>query len=145
MIRFLIAVGLIAGLATPTMAASELKAPISVPPPPAGKGQIVFYRTGGFSGSLISCAMKEGETKLSSLPPGRYYVHVTEPGKHSYAVSSEAKDVLNVEIEPDDTQYARCTIRMGILAGRPNLSPSTVEEWNKRSPDLKPVEDKAEK
>lgn len=140
--RLLLALAIAAASATASLAESAPKVPIAVPPPPAGKGQIVFYRTGGMGGALISCAMKEGEIKLSSLPPGRYYVHVTEPGKHSYSVSSEAKDVLNVEIEPDDTQYARCTIRMGLMAGRPNLSPSTVEEWNSRSPSLKPVETK---
>jgi hypothetical protein len=135
--RLLIALAFVASLAAPALAAD--KAPIVVPPPPAGKGQIVFYRTGGFAGSMISCAMKEGETKLSSLPPGKYYVHVTEPGKHSYSVSSEATDTLNVEIEPDDTQYSRCTIRMGVMAGRPNLSPATIEEWNGHSPKLKPI------
>lgn len=62
------------------------------------------------------------------------------PGKHAYSVSSESKDELNVEIEPDATQYAKCNIRMGLMMGRPNLAPSTKEEFDANSHKLKLVE-----
>lgn len=41
----LVAAGLAASAALPAFAA-EGKAQVVIPPPPAGKGQIVFYRTG---------------------------------------------------------------------------------------------------
>ena len=132
-------------LATPALAADKpAPVPITIAPPPAGKGQVVFYRQGGMGG-LISCAVKENDVQISRLPPGQYFVHVAEPGKHSYAVNSESKDILNVEVEPDETQYARCTITMGIMAGRPNLSPATPEAFATASPKLKLVEVKPEK
>nr|WP_238692176.1 hypothetical protein [Xanthomonas arboricola] len=37
---------------------------------------------------------------------------------------SEKKDILNIEVEAGETYYVQGGITMGILAGRPNLSPS---------------------
>ncbi|WP_342749912.1 hypothetical protein [Xanthomonas arboricola] len=47
-----------------------------------------------------------------------------QPGTHQYAVHSEKKDILNIEVEAGETYYVQGGITMGILAGRPNLSPS---------------------
>jgi hypothetical protein len=130
----------IALLAGPALAAEKAPvAPIEIAPPPEGKGQIVFFRRGGI-GPLISCAVSENAARVSRLPPGKYFVHVAEPGQHAYTVSSEAKDTLNLEVEPGQTQYAKCNIRMGILAGRPNLAPSTKDEFDKGAGKLKLVE-----
>lgn len=130
----------LAALASPAIAAEPAPvAPIAVAAPPEGKGQIVFFRRGGI-GPLISCAVSENGTRVSRLPPGKYFVLVTTPGAHSYTVSSEAKDTLNLEVEAGETQYAKCNIRMGILAGRPNLAPSTKEEFDKGAGKLKLVE-----
>lgn len=87
----------VAACAAPSVLAAEKPAPVPVvvPAPPAGKGQIIVYRQGGL-GPLISCAVKENGAQVSRLPPGHYFVEVTEPGKHSYSVSSEATDILNV-------------------------------------------------
>lgn len=110
--------------------------------PPDGKGQIVFFRKGGFVGSAISCAVHENGQKVSSLPPGRYFVHVADPGPHAYSVKSEATDTLRMEVESGETYYAQCGITMGILAGRPNLSPATPEGFTTLRDKLKLVEPK---
>ena len=68
---------------------------------------------------------------------GRYFVVTAAPGKHSYTTKTEATDTLNVEVEPDETTYVRCKIGMGVMAGRPNLSPSTAEEFAQASAKLK--------
>ena len=127
----------IAGQAEP----SALPAAISdkVPAPPAGKGQVVFFRKGGFVGSMISCAVSENGAKVSSLPPGRYFVQVAEPGIHTYSVSSETKDELRMEVEEGETYFAKCAIGMGIMAGRPNLAPSDVQTFQDMSKKLKLV------
>lgn len=119
--------------AAPAMAADS--APVAIPAPPAGKGQIVFYRTGTIMGAAMGCAVNEGGQKISSLGSGRYFVLVTEPGRHEYTVKSEAKDVLALEVEADETQYAMCRIKMGIMAGRPDLRPSTRDEFVKSGTD----------
>lgn len=112
----------------------------NLPPPPSGKGQVVFFRKGGFVGSAISCAVREGQVKLSSLPPGRYFVQAADPGIHSFAVKSESTDTLRMEIEAGETYYAQCTISMGLMVGRPNLSPADRAVFFGMSAKLKPVE-----
>jgi Protein of unknown function (DUF2846) len=122
-------------LATPAQAVAGEAAPVVIPPPPAGKGQIVFYRTGTIMGAAMGCAVNEKGQKISSLGAGRYFILVTEPGRHEYTVKSEAKDVLALEVEADETQYAMCKIKMGIMAGRPDLRPSTEADFVKSSTD----------
>jgi hypothetical protein len=128
-------------LANPASAKDAPKVGYAIPAPPKGKGLIVFFRPGAM-GFLISCAVSENGGKISSLPPGKFFALVAEPGKHSYTVESEAKDTLNVEIEPDETQFSECHIKMGIMAGRPVLRPATAEEF-KSSTSLKPASLKA--
>lgn len=105
-------------------ATEEQFEPIAIPEPPAGKAQMVFFRPGGFQGALISCAVSEGESKLSSLPPARYFVAVVEPGRHIYSVSAETKDRILYDLKPGQTEYAQCKIETGFFAGRPKLNPA---------------------
>lgn len=113
-----------------TASAPASRNDIVIPTPPAGKGQVVFFRNSAM-GLAISCAVSENGAKVSSLPPGDYFIAVADPGKHTYAVSSEAKDELSLEVEPNETQFAICKIKMGIMAGRPTLTPSTELEFRK--------------
>lgn len=118
-----------------TIAQAADKAPVVIPPPPSGKGQIVFYRTGTIMGAAMGCAVNEKGQKISSLGAGRYFILVTDPGRHEYMVKSEAKDFLALQVEADETQYAMCKIKMGIMAGRPDLRPSNEADFVKSSTD----------
>jgi hypothetical protein len=120
---------LAAAPAVPAWAADDAAPATEVPAPPAGKGEVVFFRSGTIMGSAISCAVHENDAKLSSLPPGHYAVIVADPGKHAYAVRSEATDTLNVQVESGEIQYVSCHVKMGIMAGRPVLTPATAEEF----------------
>lgn len=129
--------GLMTGpaVAADKKAKKEASPAVVIPPPPAGKGQIVFYRTGTIMGAAMGCAVNEKGQKISSLGAGRYFILVTDPGRHEYTVKSEAKDVLVLEVEADETQYAMCRIKMGFMAGRPDLRPSTEAEFVESSTD----------
>lgn len=113
--------------ATSAMAA-EPETPIAIPAPPTGKGQIVFFRPGGM-GFALGCSVNEKGAKVSSLGAGKYFIMVTEPGRHEFTVKSEAKDVLALQVEADETQYAKCKIKMGIMVGRPDIAPATETEF----------------
>lgn len=130
----------LAALAVPgAVAAQEKKVAVkraaAVPAPPPGMGQVVFYRS-SMMGALISCRVRENGEVVNKLPPGKYFIHQTTPGAHEYAVKSEAKDVLRVEVEEGETQYVRCAIGMGIGVGRPNLSPQSRADFDKRGKGL---------
>ncbi|NDK37938.1 hypothetical protein DT603_03675 [Pseudoxanthomonas gei] len=106
---------------------------------PAGKGQIVFFREKKFAGAAINYKVREGETELGKLSSGTYFVHVADPGAHEYTVHSEAKDILNLEVEAGETYYVIGSITMGFMAGRPNLSPSDQAVFDGMSSKLKPA------
>jgi hypothetical protein len=107
--------------------------------PPEGKGQIVFFREKKFAGAAVNYKVREGEEELGKLSSGSYFVHVAEPGAHEYTVHSEAKDILNLEVEAGETYYVIGGITMGFLAGRPNLSPSDQATFDGMSSKLKPA------
>ena len=127
--------------------AEEQEDQFEVPTPPEGQGQIIFYRTGGIAGAALGCAVFDDEEKLSSLGAGRYFRLVTSPGERSFRVKSlEAKDVLTLEVEPDETQFVRCKIKAGFLSGRANIAPSSEKEFRKRykKPKLVDADDMSE-
>lgn len=131
------------------MAQAEAEAEFVIPTPPEGKGQVIFYRTGGLSGAALGCAVFDSGVadKLSSLGAGRYFVLVSEPGPRSFTVKSlETKDALTLEIEPDETQFVRCKIKSGFMSGRADIAPSNEGEFRKRygNPKLVDADDMSE-
>lgn len=131
-----------AGPAASTAATDDAKpaAPATagkIDPPPAGKGQIVFFRDKKFVGALISYMVREGTTELGKLSNGSYFVLATDPGTHIYAVHTETKDNLTLEVEAGETYYVSSGITMGFMAGRPNLAPSDEATFDPLQPNLK--------
>jgi hypothetical protein len=130
--------------APPADATADAKAPTAtgkVPAPPAGKGQVVFFRPSRFGGMALSFSVHEGDTGVGKLGNGSYFVLVADPGPHAYSIQSEATDTLNLEVEAGETQYVQQTIGVGILMGRPHLTPSDQAAFDKLS--LKVSEKKA--
>lgn len=107
--------------------------------PADGMGQIVFFREKKFVGAAVKYKVREGETELGKLGSGTYFVASVPPGTHQYTVHSEAKDVLTLEVEAGETYYVLGSITMGVLAGRPNLSPSDEATFNSMAKELKPA------
>lgn len=141
-LKFLFIAAAAAAVAAPAYAGDDMttekavSAAPAVGAPPAGMGQVVFYRPSSM-GALISCRVSEGDKVVNKLPPGKYFVQTTAPGIHEYAVHSEAKDTLRVNVEEGETTYARCAIGMGFFAGRPNLSTQDRADFDKRGKHLK--------
>lgn len=107
--------------------------------PPAGKAQVIFWRPGTIIGVALGCTVREGtdDNEIARLGAGKYWVHVAEPGKHTYYTTGEATDRLNMELEPDETYYVRCAIGMGVMSGRAQVSPSDRAEFMKRAKKMK--------
>lgn len=137
--------------ATAPAAVAEEKedAALVIPAPPEGKGQVLFYRTGGLSGAALGCAVFDvgAEDKLSSLGSGKYFILVSEPGPRSFTVKSlETKDALTLEIEEGETQFVRCKIKTGFMSGRADIGPSTETEFRAKhkNPKLVDADDMSE-
>lgn len=136
-------------MAAAPAAMAETESEFVIPTPPAGKGQVIFYRTGGLSGAALGCAVFDvGATdKLSSLGSGRYFVLVSDPGPRSFTVKSlETKDAMALEIEEGETQFVRCKIKSGFMSGRADIAPSNEGEFRGKykNPKLVDAEDMSE-
>lgn len=131
---------LILTCSAPAIAADGLPAPAALPAPPEGQGQIVFWRPGTLVGAALGCGVNIEAERISALGKGKYFLLNLSPGAYAFNAKSEAKDVLNMEIEAGEVYYVKCTIRMGIMAGRPNLAPSNAAEFEAKKASLKYVD-----
>ena len=125
-----------AGTSAQQPAASTEAAPAAAPatvnatangliaPPPAGKGQVVFFREKKFKGAAIHFKVREGDAELGKLGSGDYFVVPVDPGSHTFAVQTEAKDNLDIKVESGQTYFVQASISMGFLAGHPHLAAS---------------------
>jgi hypothetical protein len=136
--RFKIAliVGAAAAFSAPAVASGANSDVPEITALAARMGQLVFYRPSSMGG-IVSCRVSEGDKVVNSLHPGKYFVLQTTPGVHEYSVQSESKDVLRVNVEEGETEFARCNINMGILVGRPNLSTQDRSDFERRGKKLK--------
>lgn len=139
--KWLIPVALAGVAAAPATAQGNTSAPAAIALPPAGKGQIVFFRA---EARGVGCLVREGEgaaeQRLSKLTNNRFFIHTAEPGKHTYWAKNFSKDAVALEIEPGETYYVRCTVAIGMMAANPNLGPSSEAEFKLAMPKLKPME-----
>jgi hypothetical protein len=119
--------------------AADAALPGGLQAPSEGMGQIVFFRPSKFVGGAIGYKVRENDTELGKLANGSYFVVQVAPGPHAYVVHSEAKDVLNIEVEAGETYYVIGGVTMGVLAGRPNLSPSDEATFAGIVAKLKPA------
>lgn len=137
------------GAAPAALAQAKAEGELTIPAPPPGKGQVLFYRTGGISGAALGCAVFDvgAADKLSSLGAGKYFILVSDPGPRSFTVKSlETKDALTLEIEEGETQFVRCKIKTGFMSGRADIGPSTETEFRTKhkNPKLVDAEDMSE-
>ena len=126
-----------AASAAPNIALSEKVAAV-IGAPPEGKAHVVFFRPSKFMGAAIGFKVRENEVELGKLRNGNYFVLAVEPGEHAYVVHSEAKDVTRIEAEAGETYFLSGSISMGVMAGRPNLSPADAAGFEAALPKLKP-------
>lgn len=149
---FSLAFSMVAAAADPEPAAAPAATsePAAAPAVPATSasaettGTVVFFRPSKFVGAAIGYKVREGTTELGKLRNGKYFVLHVKPGTHEYVVHSETKDVLTLEVEAGQTYYIQGTLGAGILAGRPNLSPSdqgTFEAIKAKLKEVPPLSD----
>lgn len=126
---------------TPPAAAETPTAPPAAPSivrlndiaaPAEGMGQVVFFRPSRMTGMALSFSVREGDTGIGKLTNGTYFIHQSEPGTKEYNIASEARDTLRLEIEAGETYYVIQSISLGLMVGRPNLTPSSEAAFQEK-------------
>lgn len=72
---------------------------------PAGRAQVVFFRSSKSPGDPVSVREAAGGTPLIALDPGMYFVTTAIPGARSYATSDTGPFPL--DLEPGRTYYVQ--------------------------------------
>ena len=111
----------------------------SVPPPPAGKGQIVFFRPSSFVGMAVYFKIRENEAELGKLSNGAYFVQVTDPGKHTFTAKTENTSKLTLEIDDGETYYVKGGLSMGLIVAEANIAPSDQATFEKALKHMHPA------
>ena len=129
-----------AALADPaTKADAAASALLQLPPPPAGKGQVVFFRKPLFSLVPFNWIAREGTTEVCEMEAGTYCIAFVDPGTHTYEVHSEAKNDVTIEVDAGETYYLIGGISMGFVVNHPTISPAQKAQFDALSARLKPI------
>lgn len=123
--------------ATASASAADQAATGHIPPPPKGKGQVVFFRPGAYAGAAVWYKVRENAVELGKLTNQSYFVAVVDPGTHTFTASTENKTKLKLEVDDGETLYVRGAVQMGILVGEPNLTPSDQALFEKHYAHMK--------
>ena len=137
--RNLISAGLASLLLMPLAAVSQDNA-AAAPAATAASGStgtVVFFREKKMMGMAVSFKVRENGVELCKLGSGSFCTVQVPVGKHEFVTQTEAKDVLNLEVESGDTYYVQASIAMGVMAGHGNLAPSTKDAFEGMKAKLK--------
>lgn len=145
-----LAVALVSGpaLAQDAAAPAEATAPAAavvpgaIEAPPAGMGQVVFFRPSKFAGAAVSYKVRTGEglqTVVGNMSNGVYFTFQGAPGSYQFSGATESKDAITVEIEDGETTFVEGGLAIGIVMGRPDLKPSSKEAFEKALKGMKPA------
>ncbi|HLZ83706.1 MAG TPA: DUF2846 domain-containing protein [Caulobacteraceae bacterium] len=110
-----------------------------VQPPPAGRGQVVFFRNSSLYGAAVWYTVKENGHKLGDLSNGAFFALPVDPGLHVFTAATENKDTLRIEVEAGETYYVRGTVHMGLLVGEASIAPSDEASFEKVFKHLHPA------
>lgn len=105
--------------------------------PEQGKALVVFFRPSKFVGAAVGFKVRENDVELGKLRNGNYFTLQVEPGQHAYDVHSETEDRTTIEAEAGETYFLSGALGMGVVVGRPNLSPSDAAAFEAALPKLK--------
>jgi hypothetical protein len=119
----------------------DIHGSIEIPPPSAGKGQIVFFRKKSVLALGQWFKVRENNKAICKLTNGAYCIYVADPGTHTFTAKfePELKDHLTLQIAPGDTYYVEGMTTKALLVGAADLSPSDKESFDLASKKLKPA------
>lgn len=144
------AVLLAAPFAVPAQAADSAPASVAasasadIPPPPAGKGQVVFFRRSSMFGFPYWTNVRENGAAYGKLTNGVYFVQVLDPGAHQFDTSVLGKDSIKLQVDPGETYYVEGKIAMQIVGYTIVMAPSDEASFAKAKRGMKLVTPKPE-
>ena len=93
--------------------------PAQLPPPAAGKGEVVFYRKPMVSLIPFNWFVRENKVEICEMIAGTYCVAMVDPGDHTYEVHSEVTNRLTLEVDAGESYYVVGGISKGLVVNHP--------------------------
>ena len=97
-----------------------------LPDPPAGMGQVVFFRQKTALGTAQWFNVRDEGDAMGRLNNGSFFVVPVPAGMHTFSAKTEPefKDKLTLKIDPGETYFVEAVLTKGVIIGVPNLTPS---------------------
>jgi hypothetical protein len=108
----------------PAAATADVNAATGLSAPPAGKGQVVFFRRSSLLGFPYWTNVRENGVAYGKLTNGVYFVQVLDPGVHQFDTSVLGKDAMKVNVDPGETYYVEGKITMQLVGYTITMAPS---------------------
>jgi hypothetical protein len=111
--------------------------PAQLPPPAAGKGEVVFYRKPMLSLVPFNLYVRDNKVEICEMIAGTYCIAQVDPGDHTYEVHSEVTNRLTLEVDAGETYYVVGGISMGLVVNHPTIAPAEKAQFDAMSAKLK--------
>lgn len=115
---------LVAASFVPAAASAEGK----FPKPPAGKGQVIFYRSGSGAGNSVRFTIqdKSGKT-VAELKRGAVNVVPVSPGPNFFRVPEANNTEGTIDVKAGQTIFVRCFLNAATFTGKLQFEEVTAE------------------
>lgn len=98
--------------------------------PSEGKSLVYIAKTGG--GFLVNFRIYDGEKFIGALEGFKYMVYECEPGKHIFWATSENRDFIEADLEPNAVYVLNAEGQMGAFIAGVNFKPLNPNEFKDR-------------
>ena len=125
-------------VASPAAAQAEQAAPVetTVAAPSESQGTIIMFRGGSIVGAGVACPIMSQGKEITELPRGKFSAWKVAPGTYTLG---QKKKTVEVTVAAGETKYVRCSIKMGIVMGKPRLKVVDAAEYAKDTYEEKPL------
>lgn len=118
MIRSIFAALLGLSLVAPVFAQDSAASPAAAAADAEKTGTIIIYRRGTVVGLANACPVRVKGQQIVELGRNKAFVWQVKPGR--YILENKTSSV-EVSVDPGETRYVRCAMKMGVLTYRADL------------------------
>jgi hypothetical protein len=90
-------------------------------------GKIIMYRGSSLFGAGVACPIRYKGQEIVELARGKFAEWTVPAGRY---ILNNHTSSIEVSVDPGETRYVRCMIKMGMLAGRADLQIVDEESFN---------------
>ena len=114
----LLAIVVVVGCAATGPRLSEIAA--SIPPVPADKGRIYFFRGTTMLGAAVTSDIRLNDRVVGVSQRSSFFYVDEVPGNYTVSTTTEVERQLTFALSAGETKYVRTSVSFGVLVGRVN-------------------------